>query len=166
VAARVLPYPAPELRENQNMRRQLLATIATLGLVAVLAGSSSGQENKPDQARDTGPAVTVLGSRQAEGILGRAVRSRANESIGRIVDVIVDHTGRTRAAVIDFGGFLGIGNRKIAVDWDALNFAPDLDGRDVVTLELTRDQIKAAPLYRDRRAVIVIGAAGTPPATP
>ena len=56
--------------------------------------------------------------------------------------------------------------REIAVDWDALNFAPDLDGRDVVPLELTRDQIKAAPLYRDRRAVIVIGSAGTPPATP
>ena len=112
------------------------------------------------------PGVTVLASRQAEGILGRAVRSRANENIGRIVDVIVDHSGRTRAAVIDFGGFLGIGNRKIAVDWETLNFAPDLEGRDVVTLELSRDQIKAAPLYRDRRAVIVIGAAGAPPAVP
>jgi hypothetical protein len=53
------------------------------------------------------------------------------------------------------------------VDWDALNFAPDLEGgREVVTLELTRDQIKAAPLYRDRRAVIVIGAAGSLPPTP
>jgi hypothetical protein len=148
------------------MYRRFFAPAAAVALVAVLAGPSAGEEPKTDQLRDTGPAVTVIGSRQAEGILGRAVRSRANENIGRIVDVIVDHTGRTRAAVIDFGGFLGIGNRKIAVDWDALNFAPDLDGRDVVTMELTRDQIKAAPLYRDRRAVIVIGSAGTPPTTP
>jgi hypothetical protein len=145
------------------MRRSTLAAAAALFVAGLLAGPSSGEEQKSDQ----GPAVTVIGSRQAEGILGRQVRSRANENVGRIVDVIVDHAGRTRAAVIDFGGFLGIGNRKIAVDWDALNFAPDLEGgREVVTLELTRDQIKAAPLYRDRRAVIVIGAAGSLPPTP
>jgi hypothetical protein len=144
------------------MRRPILAAGAALLLAGLLAGPSSSEE----QASGQTPAVTVIGSRQAEGILGRQVRSRANENIGRIVDVIVDHTGRTRAAVIDFGGFLGIGNRKIAVDWDALNFAPDLEGREFVTLELTRDQIKSAPLYRDRRAVIVIGSAGTLPPTP
>jgi hypothetical protein len=144
------------------MRRPILAAGAALLLAGVLAGPSSGEEQKSSQTT----AVTVIGSRQAEGILGRQVRSKTDENIGRIVDVIVDHTGRTRAAVIDFGGFLGIGNRKIAVDWDALNFAPDLEGRDVVTLELTRDQIKAAPLYRDRRAVIVIGSAGSLPPTP
>jgi hypothetical protein len=144
------------------MRRPLLAAAAALLLAGLLAGPSSGEEQKTSQTT----AVTVIGSRQAEGILGRQVRSRTNENIGRIVDVIVDHTGRTRAAVIDFGGFLGIGNRKIAVDWDALSFIPDLEGRDVVTLELTRDQIKSAPLYRDRRAVIVIGSAGSLPPTP
>jgi hypothetical protein len=145
------------------MRCSILAAPAALLLAGLMAGPSAGEEQKSSQTT----AVTVIGSRQAEGILGRQVRSRTNENIGRIVDVIVDHTGRTRAAVIDFGGFLGIGNRKIAVDWDALNFAPDLEGgREVVTLELTRDQIKAAPLYRDRRAVIVIGAAGSLPPTP
>ena len=42
--------------------------------------------------------------------------------MGRIVDVIVDRTGTVRAAVIDFGGFLGVGSRKIVVDWSALHF--------------------------------------------
>lgn len=144
------------------MRRPILAAGAALLLAGLLAGPSSGGEQESTQAT----AVTVIGSRQAEGILGRQVRSKTNENIGRIVDVIVDHTGRTRAAVIDFGGFLGIGNRKIAVDWDALSFVPDIDRRDVVTVDLTRDQIKAAPLYRDRRAVIVIGSAGSVPPTP
>jgi len=39
--------------------------------------------------------------------------------MGRIVDVIVDLAGVVRAAVIDFGGFLGVGSRKIVVDWNA-----------------------------------------------
>jgi hypothetical protein len=88
------------------------------------------------------------------------VRSSANENMGRIVDVIVDHDGRVRAAVIDFGGFLGVGSRKIAVDWNALSFPSPASDRDVVTLELTRDQVKAAPEYKDKQTVVVLGAAG------
>ena len=67
---------------------------------------------------------------------------------------------RVRAAIIDFGGFLGVGSRKIAVDWNALRFVADGDKRDVVKLELTRDQVKTAPEYKEKRAVIVLGAAG------
>jgi hypothetical protein len=106
------------------------------------------------------PSVTILGSRQAQSVLGREVRSSADEDMGRIVDVIVDHDGRVRAAVIDFGGFLGVGSRKIAVDWNALSFPPPNSERDVVSLELTRDQVKAAPEYKDKRTVVVLGAAG------
>jgi hypothetical protein len=106
------------------------------------------------------PTVTILGSRQAQSVLGKEVRSSADENMGRIVDVIVDHDGRVRAAVIDFGGFLGVGSRKIAVDWNALSFPPPASNRDVVTLELTRDQVKAAPEYKDKRTVIVLGVAG------
>ena len=65
-----------------------------------------------------------------------------------------------RAAVIDFGGFLGVGSRKIAVDWNALRFDRDGGKRDRVTLELTRDQVKAAPEYKDKQPVVVLGAAG------
>src|SRR3989442_1688491 len=108
------------------MRRHVFTTLNAVVLAGLLAGASWAEDAAPT------PGVTVIGSRQAEGILGKEVRSRADESIGRIVDVIVDRTGRTRAAVIDFGGFLGIGNRKIAVDWDALSF--ENDGRDVITL--------------------------------
>ncbi len=68
------------------------------------------------------PSVTIIGARDAHGVLGRDVRSPANEDMGRIVDVIVDRGGTVRAAVIDFGGFLGVGSRKIVVDWNALHF--------------------------------------------
>ena len=68
--------------------------------------------------------MTVLGSTAGrQSILGKDVRSSADENMGRIVDVIVDRAGRVRAAVIDFGGFLGVGSRKIAVDWNVLSFA-------------------------------------------
>ena len=102
----------------------------------------------------------MIGARDALGILGRDVRSPANENMGRIVDLIVDREGTVRAAVIDFGGFLGVGSRKIVVDWNALHFGSVANKRDSITLELTKEQVTAAPEYKQDAPVIVLGAAG------
>jgi hypothetical protein len=106
------------------------------------------------------PSVSVIGARDAHGMLGREVRSAANENMGRIVDVIVDRAGQVRAAVIDFGGFLGVGSRKIVVDWNALHFQRILNKKDAIALELTKEQVTAAPEYKEDAPVIVLGAAG------
>jgi hypothetical protein len=106
------------------------------------------------------PSVTVIGARDAHGVLGRDVRSAADEDMGRIVDVIVDRTGTVRAAVIDFGGFLGVGSRKIVVDWNALHFGLIANKGDSITLELTKQQVTAAPEYKEDTPIVVLGAAG------
>ena len=77
--------------------------------------------------------------------------------MGRIVDIIVDRSGQVRAAVIDFGGFLGVGSRKIAVDWSILRFGSG-EKSDRVVVDLTWAQVKAAPEYKDGKQVVVLGA--------
>jgi hypothetical protein len=114
---------------------------------------------QPDSSPPDRPAAVVLERREARSILGREVRSAAGENMGRIIDVIVDQTGSARAAVIDFGGFLGVGSRKIAVAWNALHFAV-ADGSDRITLGFTKDQVKAAPEYQEGKPIVVLGASG------
>jgi hypothetical protein len=106
------------------------------------------------------PEVKVLTEHEIEGVLGKEVVSATNENMGRIVDVLVDHTGRVRAAVIDFGGFLGVGSRKIAIDWGALHFPRPGKPDTHIALEFTRDQVKAAPEYQDGKPVVVLSALG------
>jgi hypothetical protein len=106
------------------------------------------------------PSVTVIAPREAHGVLGRDVRSPTDEDMGHIVDVIVDRTGTVRAAVIDFGGFLGVGSRKIVVDWSALHFGRVADKKDSITLELTKAQVAAAPEYKEDKPIVVLGQAG------
>jgi len=105
------------------------------------------------------PTKSVLDKRYILGVLGKDVKSAKGEDMGRIVDVIVDWSGQTRAAIIDFGGFLGVGSRRIAVDWNALHFEPQQKG-DQITLDLTRDQVKAAPEYKEDKPVVVLGPSG------
>jgi hypothetical protein len=97
-----------------------------------------------------------------ETVLGREVRSVADENMGRIVDVIVDGSGQVRAAVIDFGGFLGVGSRKIAVDWSILRFGSG-EKPARVFVDLTQPQLKAAPEYKDGKPVVVLGASAAVP---
>ena len=103
--------------------------------------------------------ATVVDKRAVQSVLGKDVRSATGEDMGRIVDVVVDAAGAPLAAVIDFGGFLGVGSRKVAVDWNALHFTP-ADAAAPVTLDLTKDQVKAAPEYADKKPVVILGAAG------
>ena len=106
------------------------------------------------------PSVTVIDAFDARGILGRDVRSPASENMGRIADVIVDRAGVVRAAVIDFGGFLGVGSRKIVVDWAALHFWNVANKSESITLDLTREQVRAAPEYKDDAPIVALGASG------
>jgi hypothetical protein len=134
-----------------------LSSDATARLIRVadeqpVKGTDEGQQqdNSP-----TAPPKTLLDSNESRGILGTSVRSAANEDMGRVVDVIVDRAGIARAAVIDFGGFLGVGSRKVAVDWNAIRFA----GSNGVSIDLTRDQVRTAPQYQDGKPIVVLGAA-------
>jgi len=117
-------------------------------------------QGAPQATPPATPEITVLNKHEVEGILGREVRSATDENMGRIVDVLVDPSGQVRAAIIDFGGFLGVGSRKIAVDWSALHFPPPGKPDAFIALELTRDQVKAAPEYQDGKPVVVLGALG------
>jgi hypothetical protein len=81
-------------------------------------------------------------------ILGKRVEGPKGEDFGRVVDVLADSSGRVRVAIIDFGGFLGVGDRRIAIDWPLLRFNPD--GRDPsLLLSLDREQLKVAPEYKN-----------------
>jgi hypothetical protein len=103
-----------------------------------------------------GTAATIVDARYLESVLGRDVLSPSGENLGRIVDVLADRSGRVRAAVIDFGGFLGVGIRKIAVDWRALHF--ELKGKSsLIRFELTREQLRVAPEVKPGEPVAIIG---------
>ncbi len=152
------------------MRAKILA-VFTAALVATFTAAAAENESGSEKTSQVAPndaakqpapppSVTVIGARDAHGMLGRDVRSPTEEDMGRIVDVIVDRDGVVRAAVVDFGGFLGVGSRKIVVDWNALHFGQIANKSDSITLELTKQQVAAAPEYKEDTPLIVLGASG------
>jgi hypothetical protein len=78
-----------------------------------------------------------------ESVLGRDVATAPDGDAGRIIDVLVDRDGSVRAAVVEFGGFLGIGTRKIAIEWPAFRFTGN-----AIAVDVSREQVRAAPDYK------------------
>jgi hypothetical protein len=132
---------------------------------------SSKPESKPAAPTDGShkPSATeaiVIGLNTLEGVVSKSVRSATgNEDMGRIVDVLVDGAGQTRAAVIDFGGFLGVGSRKVAVDWNALDFTDSIKS-GTVKVSLSRDQVRQSPEYKVGEPVVVLEGSKPAPAAP
>lgn len=150
----------------QKRERRLLIGIGAVLLAIVTASALWAQAATPTptpapaQEPAPPPSVTVIDANDAHGVLGRDVRSPTDQDMGHIVDVIVDRAGTVRAAVIDFGGFLGVGIRKIVVDWNALHFGQIANKKDAISLELTKEQVMAAPEYKEDKPIVVLGAAG------
>ena len=135
--------------------------------VTPTARPSEPSPQQQTEAGKGGPLAITFDAQDVQAVLGKDVRSSTDEDMGRLVDVVVDRDGQPRAAVIDFGGFLGVGSRKIAVDWAALNFVRAA-AKGVITVELSRDQLKAAPEFKEGSPVVVLSALGgqSPPAAP
>jgi PRC-barrel domain protein len=148
----------PDLREV-FMRKSALFVVA-VGCLALPSAAPLAQSRGNDIASLT-TWEAVFSHRDLQGVLGASVHSSSGEDMGHIVQVLVDQTGTARAAVIDFGGFLGVGSRKVVVDWGALHFAPE-DQPQQINLDLTREQVKAAPEYRSGKPVVVLGSAASP----
>ena len=131
------------------MRRSALVAGIAVGLLVCRAAEA---DETPPQS-----AVQSVAPEDAGTILGQRVTDPEGQDIGRLVDVLVDANGQPQAAIIDFGGFMGVGNRKVAVHWSALRFTP-ADPKRKIALEMSQDQIKAAPEFRNpnRAASVVI----------
>ena len=92
----------------------------------------------------------VDGQMSANAIVGSSVENNDKESIGTIEDAYVDKNGAVQVIIVSVGGFLGIGDKHVAVKWSDIKFGRD--GNDVVLMtNWTKDALKAMPNYEYQR---------------
>jgi hypothetical protein len=65
----------------------------------------------------------VAAGYRASKVIGSSVLNEANETIGKIDDLLVTRDGKDPYAVLSIGGFLGMGTHLVVVRYDSLKFA-------------------------------------------
>ena len=87
---------------------------------------------------------TIISSDRVEGT---AVYNGAGEKLGSIDDLMIDKvSGQVRYAVLEFGGFLGIGSDRYPLPWNMLKYDTTMDG---YVVPLDKNRLDAAPRYAE-----------------
>jgi sporulation protein YlmC with PRC-barrel domain len=136
------------------MTRMSVAVAALLMAAPAFAQTTTS----PPPATTVAPSgQTQFYSRQATDmrasvLIGANVTNTANETVGEINELILDKDGRVVAVVVGVGGFLGIGEREVALDYKSLNIKYDPSamtnaGATTVQVNATKDSLKTAPAW-------------------
>lgn len=102
-------------------------------------GSSSTMTTAPDA---TGGAMAGVDARE---LIGTDIKNAQNEKVGEVQAVQLDSAGKVRNLIVGVGGFLGLGERAVALQPSAVTVA---DNGDTIRTTLTKDQLKAMPEYQ------------------
>jgi hypothetical protein len=150
---------------------KLKASLAAASLMLASPLVLAQTQPRGDLPAATAPAekmqprwYTTQGSEiRASKLIGTSVVNMANETVGDINEVIIDKDGKVVAAVLGVGGFLGMGEREVAVEFSSLRLTHD-GAKTVVRIDTTKDALKSAPEWKwsgDRSGTT---GRGTPPA--
>lgn len=81
----------------------------------------------------------------SDRVVGTSVYNTAGEKLGSIDDLMIDkRSGQVRYAVMEFGGFLGMGTDRYPLPWSMLKYDTERDG---YVVPLTKDKLDQAPKY-------------------
>jgi sporulation protein YlmC with PRC-barrel domain len=109
-------------------------------------------------AKDQFVTVQPEGQTLASQFIGQPVTNDAGESVGSINDLLFDKAGRIVNVVIGVGGFLGIGEKDVALPYSALSITADDKGKRVVRVSVSKDQLKAAPNFKQTEKTLYMRA--------
>jgi opacity protein-like surface antigen len=163
-------------------------TLTAAALAAVLAVPAFAQSTTPPAATppantNAAPASTMNNTATTGGfvssqqsadwrgskLIGASVYGPDNASIGEINDLVIGSDGKVSAVVVGVGGFLGMGEKAVALPFDSVSVTrkPDSASIDKITVSYTKDQLKNAPTFAyyepASRATTGSGATGRAP---
>ena len=175
------PAPVPEVQNKADCPPAGTVPEADLSAECKAAGSASSAEAPatttdpvttgtttpaedtaaaPAPAPSTDSATTTVGNAQvspadsvlASQFMGQAVYTAANENIGEINDLIMNKELDNIVAVVGVGGFLGIGEKDVAIPIKDIQVIKDTDNSLCLTVTASKEQLEALPAF-DRTAM-------------
>jgi hypothetical protein len=127
--------------------KKLLATAALVALMALPVLAQDAPAPAVEKAPAEKSAALDASDVSAKALLTESVKNAANETIGDINDVLISGDGKVAAVIVGVGGFLGMGEKNVALPYDQLVFAKDVGDDLVVTTSATKESLETAPEY-------------------
>ena len=143
--ALALGAAGPALAQGAGQARGGEAMAQTQTTQPPASGSQAGASTPSTAAVGTAP---WYGRFSADDLIGKDVVNTKGDEVGEIEDIVVDPSSRAMYAVVSVGGFLGIGDKTIAVPFEQLNIGAE----DAILMsEQSESELKQLPAYDEGR---------------
>ena len=125
-----------------------MKTLFTVAFVTLLTATVLAQSAEP-----VSPVNPQFLSQQsdkqtlASSWIGQTIYNAADENIGDVHDLLINQSGSVDAIIVGLGGFLGLGEKNVAVPLKALDISTDADGNMKLVIQASREQLDAAPVF-------------------
>jgi hypothetical protein len=128
------------------MKRIILTSVAAL----MLAAPAIAETSKATTDAATAKFVTTASATDARASkwLGAPIQNMAKENIGDINDFVISGDGKVTAVIAGVGGFLGLGEKNVALPFNTVEMKTGEDGQRLVTVMLSKAELEAAPAFK------------------
>lgn len=136
-----------------------IAALTLAGSIAANAEETAVEKNSAATVTEAPAAVVpaATGSNatmqsasdwRSSKVVGLNVYNSKDEKIGDINDLIIGSNGAITHAIVGVGGFLGIGEKNVAIPFATVKMARDKDGKPTAMVESTKEALQAAPSFK------------------
>jgi sporulation protein YlmC with PRC-barrel domain len=129
-----------------------IAFALVMGTAAVAQNAPSGQARPPAVQPAPGGAVKIFTALPANAMTvtnfyKQNVYDPGENKIGEVADLLMEPDGKIAAAMVSVGGFLGMGEKDVAIPFDAMRLTKK-DNKWYLLVNTTKDSLKAAPSFK------------------
>jgi sporulation protein YlmC with PRC-barrel domain len=152
---------APALGSSGAAKAEGSAQVSSGAPAMRVAGPLSRQQAaSPTQGQGQGQSdqeqAGTIGARQPDMVLvsslfNTSVYGTDNSAIGEIEDIIIKSDGKIEGIVVSVGGFLGIGEKNVALKLDRVKVMPEADGKARITVIATKEELREAPEFKTKQ---------------
>jgi hypothetical protein len=108
-------------------------------------GQVPSDQKQSGTIQATQPDMVLVSS-----LMNTSVYGTDNSAIGEIEDIIIKSDGKIEGIVLSVGGFLGIGEKNVALKLDRVKVTPEADGKARITVIATKEELREAPEFKTK----------------
>jgi hypothetical protein len=125
------------------------STVAFVALGLIVGAGTFGTSSMLVSQAMAAPAVSFSSEADMKKLIGTNIKNTAGDTVGEVKSVVVDKSGKIQDVIVSVGGFLGVGDREVALAWNDLTVTDE--GKHVTTA-MTKDTLKSLPEYKYKQA--------------
>ena len=132
------------------MKSNVMSLVSALVLASIsVSGTASAQTTIVPQTAAVQFITTQPSNEWLAGVfIGAKVQNAAGETVGDIYDLMFSPQGQINTVVIGVGGFLGMGERTVAIPYNTLSFKAGAKGERIIVVPLSKDNLVKAPDFK------------------